>query len=335
MSTVAGDAPLSELAHSWLDWKNTSKPSPNTLKARRADLVALGHLLVASPVELHGDRDQLHQILGSLTPADLHRDAVVAAFAAYADTHAAASIRRARSTWHGFCKWMIVHRDVLDRNPIDFIEAPANPKWRPKPISEDDLAAVIAAAQTPSPTARNPWPELEQALCAIFVGAGVRVGEAVALRAGDIRRSPTEIAKLNVTGKGDKTRTVPLPPEVVTIIDTYLADRTNRFGKIRNTHPLFVRISGEPLTTKVIDYVVTGWFRRAGITPPKGALGHSLRHTYATLLIEQGGSVPELQRLLGHADMSTTQAYIDVAAAGIEQTAMANPARALLAPPSD
>jgi len=65
------------------------------------------------------------------------------------------------------------------------------------------------------------------------------------------------------------------------------------FGKIRNTHPLFVRISGEPLTTKVIDYVVTGWFRRAGITPPKGALGHSLRHTYATLLIEQGGSVHE------------------------------------------
>jgi len=74
-----------------------------------------------------------------------------------------------------------------------------------------------------------------------------------------------------------------------------------------------VRTSGAPLTTKVIDYLVGGWFRRAGITPPKGALGHSLRHTYATLLIEQGSSVPELQRLLGHADMATTQAYIDVA----------------------
>jgi len=216
MSTTAGDAPLSELAHGWLDWKNTSKPSPNTLRARRADLVAIAHHIVPAPVTPDGDSDPIDQLLGELTAADLHRDALIAAFAVYADSHAASSIRRARSTWHGFCKWMIVHREVLDRNPIDFIEPPANQKWRPKPISEDDLAKIITAAQTPSPTARDPWPELEQALCAMFVGAGVRVGEAVALRAGDIRRSKTKITKLHVTGKGDKTRTVPSPSSTAT-----------------------------------------------------------------------------------------------------------------------
>ena len=335
MIARANGASLAELAGTWLDWKNTAKPSPNTVRARRCDLVAIGELLLAAPVEAMDSVDRFDAVLGQLSLADLHRDAIVAAFAVYADDHSASSIRRVRSTWHGFCKWLIVHHEALDQNPIDYIEAPTSAKWRPKPIDRTDLAQVIAAAQTSSPTARNPWPELERALCAVFVGAGVRVGEAVALRAGDVHRTPDEVAKLHVTGKGAKTRTVPIPPEVVHAVDRYLADRTERHGKVRNTDPLFVRVSGEPLTTKVIDYLVGGWFRRAGIAPPKGALGHSLRHTYATMLIDQGGTVPELQRLLGHSDMSTTQAYIDVAAAGIEQTALSNPARHLLAPPND
>ena len=84
------------------------------------------------------------------------------------------------------------------------------------------------------------------------------------------------------------------------------------------------------MTRSAIDHAVRGWFRRAGRTPPKGALAHSFRHTYATMLIDNGASLPEVQQLLGHADLATTQAYLGVTAQGLADAAMANPARKLL-----
>lgn len=323
---------LAEHAQRWLAWKNTAKPSPATLRARRADLVVLGLLIAeeagVSPAETD---DQLANALEQLTPADLTPDVVTSAFARYASNHAPASIRRCRSTWSGFCNWLIVHRQALTVNPIEFVEPPKAPRWRPKPISEDDLGRIVHAAQIPAERSHQPWPELEQVLCALFVGAGLRVSETISIRVGDVRRSPTEHTKLSVTGKGGRTRTVPIPPEVTSIIDRYLESRRARLGPVQPTDRLVVRASGELLSPKAVDHLVLGWFRRAAVAPPRGALAHSLRHTYATLLVEQSGSVPEVQRLLGHSDLATTQAYIDVAARGVEETAMANPARRLLA----
>jgi site-specific recombinase XerD len=324
---------LDTLARDWLAWKNTSKPSSATLRARRADLAVIGAIMsrtMGIPVAVETP-DPVEATLGGLDPSVLDRRLVTGAFAEYAADHAPSSIRRCRSTWSGFCTWMVVHRQVLDANPLEFVEPPRARRWRPKPIGEEDLVRLVRAAQRPASNARRPWPQMEQALCALFVGAGVRVSEAIGVRVGDVRRSPTEMAKLHVTGKGGVTRTVPLPPEVVAVIDGYLASRADRVGPYQPTDRLVVRPSGEPLTPKVVDHLVAGWFRRAGVAPPEGALAHSLRHTYATLLVEQSGSVPEVQRLLGHSDMATTQAYVDVAARGVEQAAMNNPARRMLA----
>ncbi len=320
---------LAHLSNEWLDWKNTSKPSPATLRARTADLSVIGMILSLN-AGIRPEDSTIAATLGGLGPSDLTEENVTRAFAAYAKTHSSASIRRCRSTWSGFCRWLVVHRKLLEANPLEFVEPPAAKRWRPKPISEEDLARVITAAQTPSTRARNPWPEVEQAMCALFVGAGVRVSEAISIRVGDIRRSPTEMAKLSVTGKGGVTRTVPLPPEVVAVLDRYLESRRERMGPVEPTARLLVRTDGRPFTPKAVDYMVSGWFRRAGVAPPPGALAHSLRHTYATLLVEQSGSVPEVQRLLGHANLQTTQAYIDVAGRGVEETVMANPTRKLL-----
>ena len=320
---------LADLAERWLAWKNTAKPSPATMRARRADLAILGEFLSGE-----GDPDEpdpLRRHLGALTVSDLTPARMAEAFAAYAQGHAPASIRRCRSTWSGLCTWLVVHQGVLETNPVDFVQPPKAQRWRPKPISEDDLVRIVVAAQTPSRRSRRPWPELEQVLCALFVGAGLRVSEAIGLRVGDVRRSASgEMTKLSVTGKGGVTRTVPVPPEVVAVVDRYLDARRALLGDYQPTDRLVVRPDGAPLTPKTIDHLVLGWFRRGGVAPPQGALAHSLRHTYATLLVEQSGSVPEVQRLLGHSDLATTQAYIDVAARGVEETAMSNPARRLL-----
>ena len=87
-----------------------------------------------------------------------------------------------------------------------------------------------------------------------------------------------------------------------------------------------------PFNRQATDGLVGDWYRRAGVIPPPGSLAHALRHTYATLLVDAGASLPEVQRLLGHADLSTTQVYLKVAGRGLEEAALSNPARALLQP---
>ena len=322
---------LAELAAAWLEWKNTAKPSANTIRARRSDIISIGRLLTDEPIEVDSYVEPLDAVLSRLAVKDLGRDGLVSAFSAFASTHSPASIRRTRSTWNGFCEWLMLYREVLDRNPISFVEAPSSERWVPKPISEVELGRIVEAAQHPSPTARNPWPEFEQALCAVFIGAGLRISEVTTLEVRGIVRSKSETPRLRVKGKGGKVRAVPFPAEFLVVVDRYLDSRREKFGRFKTTAPLFVRPSSQPLTTKAVEYLVQGWFRRAGVVPPSGALAHSLRHTYATLIIEQGGSVPELQRLLGHSDMSTTQAYIEVAGSGVEGAAMVNPARGMVA----
>ncbi len=316
---------LDVLAWRWLRVKNTARPSPNTQRARSDDLEG-----IAARLTQHLGRDSTVTALSALEPTDLTVDHLREAFADYADSHSPASIRRAMSTWRGFCKWLWSDQNLLPENPIDRLEGPRATPWRPKPLSEDDLARVIIAAHVPSPTARNPWPELERALCACLVTTGVRVSELITLRVGDIHRSPTEHARLHVSGKGSRGRTVVMPPEALPILDSYLESRAVHLKAPRAQDLLFVRRDGTPLTRRALDHVVLGWFRRAGVNPPRGALAHSLRHTYATLLVDNGGTLPEVQRLLGHAHLATTQAYLDVTAHGVEATALANPARSLL-----
>ncbi len=266
--------------------------------------------------------------LDRLELADLTEGALADALAAYADNHSPSTVRRILSTWRGFARWLR-REGWLSADPTEEIEGPARPDWKPKPLEMEELGRLVAAAITTDARARSPWPVRDSALVAVFVGAGVRIGEAMAMRVNDIEardRSP----RLRVYGKGGRWRVVPVGPEVVEAVDDYLVSRSERFGPHSPTDVLFVRSDGRPFTRGTLDYLVSTWFRRAGVAPPPGSLAHALRHTYATLLVDSGASLPEVQRLLGHRDLSTTQVYLGVTGAGLEQTALANPARALL-----
>ncbi|HSH23786.1 MAG TPA: tyrosine-type recombinase/integrase [Acidimicrobiales bacterium] len=285
------------------------------------------------PADASAFDEHLAQLrLGDLTEANLV--AAVAAFAA--DGHAPASVRRALSTWRGFCKWL-VREGHLPANPLEEVRGPKRPDWAPKPLELAELERVVAAAASPDTRARHPWPERDLALLAALAGAGLRSGEVIAMAVGAVEatdRSP----RLRVRGKGAQDPGGARGPRVTAAIAGYLDSRQVRVGRYSSTDPLFVRLVGSPerpqaqaFNRQSLDHLVLTWFRRAAVTPPPGALAHALRHTYATLLVDAGASLPEVQALLGHKDMSTTQVYLKVAGRGLEDAARAHPARQALA----
>lgn len=321
---------LSPLADRWIAVRNTAKPSANTVAARQRDLAVIAEGLADLLERQRAVDDDGEPVaaLAVLSIEDLDRPNLEDAFASYAAGHASSSTRRVMSTWRQFCLWLI--RDGhLDANPLDLIDSPRRGQWAPKPLHANDLEAVARAVQTEDPTARHPWPARDQALFALFVTGGLRASEAIGARIGDLDLD-SDPARLRVVGKGGKARTVTLPPETAAVLRAYLAERREVLGRPDAEDALIVRSDGRACTRSAVDHLVRGWFRRAGRTPPPGALAHSLRHTYATLLIDNGASLPEVQQLLGHADLSTTQAYIGVTGKGLEEAALSNPARRLL-----
>jgi integrase/recombinase XerC len=323
---------LARAAEEWLARGRTQKLSAATETARRQDLVAVASRL-AERLErpaLEG-ADRFAGELRRLQADDLLGGDFLDAVADYAGDHAPRSVRRLLSTWRGFGRHLVA-TGHLAANPLDGIEGPKRPEWLPKALEFAELERIAAAAGSADPRARDPWPERDSALFAVFAGAGVRIAEAIGMTIGSVEaaeRSP----RLRVLGKGNKPRVVPVGPEVVETIGVYLTSRRERVGRHSPTDPLFLRkVRGEhvPFNRQAMDALVLGWYRRAGVTPPPGSLAHALRHTYATLLVDAGASLPEVQRLLGHADLSTTQVYLKVAGRGLEEAALSNPARALL-----
>jgi site-specific recombinase XerD len=326
---------LARAAQEWLTRGRTQKLSAATETARRQDLVAIATRLAERlDRPAAADAPPAHRLdaeLGRLVPGDLAGPELLDAVADYAAGHAPASVRRVLSTWRGFGRHLVAADCVLS-NPVDGLMGPKRPEWMPKALEYAELERIAQAAGSTDPRARDPWPERDSALFAVFAGAGVRSGEAIAMRVGSVEaaeRSP----RLRVLGKGNKPRVIPVGPEVVAEVGRYLESRVERAGRHSPTDPLFVRrLKGQyvPFNLQAMDGLVAGWYRRAGVIPPPGSLPHALRHTYATLLVDAGASLPEVQRLLGHADLSTTQVYLKVAGRGLEEAALSNPARALI-----
>ncbi|MCP3883168.1 MAG: tyrosine-type recombinase/integrase [Sulfitobacter sp.] len=321
---------LRALAERWIALRNTARPSPNTTRARRGDLVVIAKLLAPGAVDPPPAASGVDPfvVLDRVEVDDLA--GLEDAIAVYAQTHAPASIRRVLSTWRGFCGFL-AREGVLGVDPLADIEAPTV-RWSPKPPDIATLADLARMAAEPSPRARHPWPQRDRALFALFAMAGLRVSEAAALTVGDTRLGD-DPPRLRVTGKANKPRTIPLPPEAVTILTTYLQDRTNRGHPTNPDSPLLLHHSGTTgLNRNQISYLVRTWFRRAGHNSPPGAEAHSIRHAYATALIDSGARINEVQALLGHADLSSTQIYLGITADGLTEAAYANPLRHLTTP---
>ncbi|MCJ8056247.1 tyrosine recombinase XerC [Shinella curvata] len=182
------------------------------------------------------------------------------------------------------------------------VRSPKQPKSLPKPLSDRQAIAVVDAHEQ---LAEEPWIRVRNAaVLTLLYGCGLRISEALSLTPADFTGSPTS---LRITGKGDKTRIVPLIAPALSGVEDYIKLCPFPLGADK---PLFRGARGGPLQPAIIQREMQKM--RGALGLPDSATPHALRHSFATHLLAGGGDLRTIQELLGHASLSTTQVYTGV-----------------------
>jgi len=188
----------------------------------------------------------------------------------------------------------------IDADPSELIESPRLGKHLPDVLSIDEIDAMIAAIPPDKDESlRN------HAIIETLYGSGLRVSELVEAR---ISRLSLDDALLIVEGKGSKQRIVPMSPVSVELIREYLPQRERLRIKKEGEDIIFLNRRGAPLTRVMIFYIIRDLAAAAGIR--KSVSPHTLRHSFATHLLEGGANLRAIQEMLGHESIATTELYL-------------------------
>lgn len=213
------------------------------------------------------------------------------------DALSAASAARTVVSVRGFHKFCVAENWTV-ANPAVDIHPVSIPRRLPKALPYESVLALIDA------TDASDLPQRDRALMELLYGTGMRISELTNLCADDI---DPDSALVIVTGKGNKQRLIPVGTYAVTAIEKYIrGERLHLEGKGAGTAKLFLNRRGKPLSRQSAWECVNQASMRANIP---GVSPHSLRHSYATHLLERGADVRTVQELLGHASVTTTQVY--------------------------
>jgi integrase/recombinase XerD len=229
---------------------------------------------------------------------------------------AARSRARTLVAVRGLCKHLVGER-WLAADPAALVDAPRIGRRLPGVLGEAAVARLIAA---PPDTPRG---RRDAAMIELAYGSGLRVSELVMLPLADVNLHG---GFLRVTGKGNKTRVVPLNTAAQMRIARYLAE--DRPGWVRDPREraLFLTERGGPMTRQGFWKTLRNHARRADVRLPAGDVSpHKLRHSFATHLVEHGADLRAVQAMLGHADISTTQVYTQVSQARMIEHARKHP----------
>src|SRR5271170_4724071 len=189
---------------------------------------------------------------------------------------------------------------------LSAIRAPKIGKSLPKPI-QVAAAKRLADADERAGEDRDPWIwARDAAVMALLYGSGLRISEALGLKRRDVPL-PGAGDVLIVTGKGNKTRMVPVLQNVLTLVQDYVAMCPH---PLPAEGPIFVGARGGPLSPRIIQLTMERL--RGALGLPDSATPHALRHSFATHLLSRGGDLRAIQELLGHASLSTTQIYTGI-----------------------
>lgn len=212
----------------------------------------------------------------------------------------ARSLARALSAVKSFVGW-VAERDGFDPTPVLMTRAPRFTSKLPRPLAEDAARAMLDTIEFQ--TLEGWTGARDSAVLTLLYGCGLRISEALGLTGAEVDPGPT----LRIVGKGGKERIVPVIPAARAAVREYVAlcpyDLTAG-------EPLFRGMRGGPLNARHIQKVMER--ARAQLGLPASATPHAMRHSFATHLLNAGGDLRAIQELLGHASLSTTQAYTGV-----------------------
>jgi integrase/recombinase XerC len=196
-------------------------------------------------------------------------------------------------------------RHGLTNGALTALATPRVRRGLPRPLSPEAADELV---RTMSADAREAWTEdRDRAVLALLWGAGLRIGEALALDRGDVGADPHALAELLVRGKGGRARRVP----VLAAVAAHVARAIESCPYPQPpSAPLFLGVKGRRLDPSVVRAAMRRWRRALGL--PESATPHALRHSFASHLLAGGADLRSVQELLGHASLSTTQVYTRV-----------------------
>jgi len=214
---------------------------------------------------------------------------------------APASIRRNVSAVRTYFKFL-VGEGLVVRDPAERLETPK--KWRtlPEVLGVDEVAKLLA-----TPSLDEPLAFRDRAMLEVAYGAGLRVSEWISLSMRDVLLQDHLV---RVFGKGSKERLVPIGRSAIAAIAIYLRELRPKLEKGEGKGILFLNSRGAPLSRMGAWKILRKYVDKAGILKPVSP--HTLRHSFATHLLEGGADLRAVQEMLGHVDISTTQIYTHI-----------------------
>jgi integrase/recombinase XerD len=220
----------------------------------------------------------------------------------------ATSANRRLSVFRRFYRWA-VREHLIPADPTLRLEAAKRPLRVPRTLSEAQVEALLAA-----PKVEQPLGLRDRAMLELMYASGLRVSELVGLRTVQLGLNEGAI---RVVGKGSRERLVPFGYEAGVWLRRYLSEARAEILGGQVSEDLFVTARGAGMTRQMFWILIKGYARQAGITAPLSP--HTLRHAFATHLLNHGADLRAVQMLLGHADIGTTTIYTHVARERLRQ----------------
>lgn len=274
--------------HLWLE----DGLSKNTLESYRADLSQFHTWLITQQRDLLSvNQADIQHYLAFKFPQSKPR-----------------SISRLVASMRRFYRYAL-RENLIETDPTLQIESPKLPRSLPKSLNEQEVSDLLSA-----PDINQPIGLRDRAMLELLYASGLRVSELVTVKVNDVS---TQDGVVRVTGKGSKTRLVPMGQEAASWIDQYLNYARPEILQNKLCDALFVTNRADMMTRQAFWYLIKRYALLAGIH--KHMSPHVLRHAFATHLLNHGADLRVVQMLLGHSDISTTQIYTHVARERLKQ----------------
>ena len=222
----------------------------------------------------------------------------------------ASSRARKIAAIRSFFKYMTVKAKLLDENPVQDLDSPKLPKTLPRYLTLEESQRLLSAVEGSNK-------ERDYCILCIFLNCGLRISELVGMNIKDYRGD-----SLRVVGKGNKERTVYLNDACRAALDAWLDVRRNLVPT--RVSAMFISNRRTRISVDSVQVMVKKYLRRAGLDASLYST-HKLRHTAATLMLQNGVDVRTLQEVLGHENLNTTQIYTHIDNAELRTAAAANP----------